>query len=34
MKKRKIYFSVIYQAILLILMYVPIVVVIVYSFNA
>ena len=34
MKKRKIHFSVIYQAILLILMYVPIVVVIVYSFNA
>ena len=34
MKKRKIHFSLIYQAILLILMYVPIVVVIVYSFNA
>lgn len=33
MKKRKIHFSVIYQAILLILMYVPIVVVIMYSFN-
>lgn len=33
MKKRKMHFSAVYQALLLVLMYVPIVVVVVYSFN-